>query len=81
LILFLPVILYKAVRKIVTGIKNSTHLLSNLMISYTDNASVSECPIVKAVTRIMTCFQFLIEYRAANAIIKRIWSSALILMI
>lgn len=46
-----------AVITIVTGIKNSTHLLFNRIISNTLNANVMECPIVKAVTKIKTCFQ------------------------
>lgn len=46
-----------AVMTIVTGIRNSTHLLLNLITSNTLKARVSEWPIVKAVTNISTCFQ------------------------
>ena len=41
----------------VEGIKNSTHFIFILITSYTLNASVKECPMVKAVTKTNTCFQ------------------------
>ena len=55
---------------IVTGIRNSTHLLLNRIISKTLNASVREWPIVKAVTSINTCFQSFNKYIAAKAAIN-----------
>jgi hypothetical protein len=46
-----------AVKTMVQGIKNSTHFAENLMMSKTLNANVMLWPMVKAVTKINTCFQ------------------------
>ena len=43
----------------VTGIKNSTHWLFILTSLYMLKARVRECPMVKAVISINTCFQLL----------------------
>ena len=42
----------------VQGIRNSTHLLENLITSKTLSNKVKEWPIVNAVTKIKTCFKF-----------------------
>jgi hypothetical protein len=41
----------------VQGIKNSTHFAENRIMSKTLNTNVMLCPMVKAVTKINTCFQ------------------------
>ena len=59
----------------------TTHLLENLITSYTLKASVNECPMVKAVTNISTRLISRIEYTQASASINSWWSSASVLMI
>ena len=61
-----------AVKKIVTGIKNSINSELNLITLKVANAKVIEWPMVNAVTKISTFFQSLIVNKAVKAITKRI---------
>ena len=53
------IMLSKAMKTIVQGIKNSTQSEGNLNTSNALKTNVKECPIVNAVTRIKTFFQSL----------------------
>jgi hypothetical protein len=55
------------VKTIVIGIKVSTNEAEMEMTSRDDMANVSECPIVKAVTKIRTFLQSLSKYIAQSA--------------
>jgi hypothetical protein len=64
--------LTKAVNTIVTGMSNSMRLIGKLTHWRTLNAKVTEWPMVKAVTRISSCFQSDQIYLAVKATMNRI---------
>ena len=63
-----------AVRKIVTGMRNSMMFEGMTTISKLESASVTLWPMVKAVTRIMSRRQSSTRYTAHSATRNKIWS-------